>query len=327
MNFIKKWYIYQKERFPVMAYGFYILCIVIGTFYISNKICQNLYENWITTVFQNSPNSHLMGALMPYTINWQIIIPMFVVAFLQFLMVRIIDEFKDYEEDCKYRPYRPVPRGLVSLKELRVLFCICASLQFIITWCVSPSIIWYLIAVWVFFGVMSKSFFIKKFLEKHILIEVLLDELLMPILVLYLSKFVQYGNIIQYSSMQSIFDINILNIGMFLAMSYIISWIIEIARKVRCKQDEERGVKTYTAVLGIKKTILILFILETILMANLVFILGTKLLLPIASVYLLVNIINFLFLIKQNKVFAKATELSANIYVLISYLILGFLIL
>ena len=43
--------------------------------------------------------------------NVGVFITMFVVAFLQFLMVRIIDEFKDYEEDKKYRPYRPVPRG------------------------------------------------------------------------------------------------------------------------------------------------------------------------------------------------------------------------
>ena len=45
---------------------------------------------------------------------------MFIVTFLQFLMVRIVDEFKDYEEDCKYRPYRPVPRGLIKLKELKI---------------------------------------------------------------------------------------------------------------------------------------------------------------------------------------------------------------
>lgn len=32
-------------------------------------------------------------------------------------MVRIVDEFKDYEEDCEYRPYRPVPRGLITLKD------------------------------------------------------------------------------------------------------------------------------------------------------------------------------------------------------------------
>src|SRR2546430_12635765 len=42
----------------------------------------------------------------------------FVTAFLFFLQLRIADEFKDFEEDSRYRPYRPVPRGLVGLREL-----------------------------------------------------------------------------------------------------------------------------------------------------------------------------------------------------------------
>ena len=41
-----------------------------------------------------------------YTRNYKNLIPMFVVGFLQFLMVRIVDEFKDYDEDCKcYKKY------------------------------------------------------------------------------------------------------------------------------------------------------------------------------------------------------------------------------
>ena len=240
-------------------------------------------------------------------------------AILQFLMVRIIDEFKDYEEDCKYRPYRPVPRGLVSLKELKILFFICAILQVVITACINPIILIYLALVWAFFAIMSKSFFIKKFLSKHILVEVLLDELLMPILVLYLSKFVQYSNPFE-------FDINCLNIWKFLLMSYIVSWIVEIARKVRCKEDEEKGVKTYTAVFGIKKASLILFVLETILVSMQYLVLENKNILLILVPYTLVNILNLLFVIKQNRKFAKAVELSANIYILIAYFSLSLLI-
>ncbi len=37
-------------------------------------------------------------------------------SFLAFLQLRIADEFKDFEEDSKYRPYRPLPRGLITLR-------------------------------------------------------------------------------------------------------------------------------------------------------------------------------------------------------------------
>jgi len=36
MNFLKKWYTYQKERFPVLTYGLYCFTIVFGTFCYSN---------------------------------------------------------------------------------------------------------------------------------------------------------------------------------------------------------------------------------------------------------------------------------------------------
>ena len=239
-------------------------------------------------------------------------------AILQFLMVRIIDEFKDYEEDCKYRPYRPVPRGLVSLKELKILFFICAILQVVITACINPIILIYLALVWAFFAIMSKSFFIKKFLSKHILVEVLLDELLMPILVLYLSKFVQYSNPFE-------FDINCLNIWKFLLMSYIVSWIVEIARKVRCKEDEEKGVKTYTAVFGIKKATLLLSALEIIL-ACIQGIILKKYTISVICLVLAVILINIGFFTKRNKKFAKLTELSANIYIFLVYFSMGLLL-
>ena len=311
MTFLKKWYIYQKERFPVLIYGIYILAIVLGTFAISNIICNNASSEKLHIY----ASSQLHGAPSLGVVQWIRIIPMYIVTFLQFLMVRIIDEFKDYEEDCKYRPYRPVPRGLITLKELKILFIICVILQFGITLFVEPVSVMYLIGVWIFFALMSKSFFIKKFLDKHILIELILDELLMPILVVFLSRFITYVN--PTSSFYSY--INIGDILPFIIMTYIISCIVEIARKVRCKENEEKGVKTYTAVLGINKTIFILFMLETIVMILQLIILGKQYLLLILSSYVIVNIINWLFVMKKNKLFAKLTEISANLYILIAY--------
>ncbi len=305
MNFIKKWYTYQKERFPVLTYGIYILAIVISVFCFNNYLAPAKYEEISKLVCSVDPEK--------YVINYYKIIPMFIVAFLQFLMIRIIDEFKDYEEDCKFRPYRPVPRGLITLRELKILFIICAILQLAITICINPKGIFLLIFVWIFFAIMSKCFFMKKFLDKHLLIEVFLDELLMPILILYLSSYIYY---IDYSK-----------IWKLLVMSYIISWIVELARKIRCKEDEEEGVRTYTAVLGIRKAMLLLFILETILMIIQTVILGKTYIVLTIGTYIVANLMNLLFVIKQSRKYAKITELSANVYILISYLSLILLIL
>ena len=189
MNFFKKWYTYQKERFPIATYGLYIFSIVFGTFCFATE-----------------------------SKNWIMLIPMFVVALLQFLMVRIVDEFKDFEEDSKYRPYRPVPRGLVSLKELGILGGICAIIQIGLTAILNLKGLIYLSLVWIFFAIMSKSFFIKKLVDKHILLEVTLDEFLMPLLVLYLSTFVTTISV---------------KLIPFLILSYLGSWIVEDVKKMK----------------------------------------------------------------------------------------------
>lgn len=315
MEFFKKWYTYQKERFPVLTFAIYIFCIVFATFSITNYFQMINYENIMKDFnFYVEPEK--------YIIEYYKLIPMFIVAFLQFLMVRIVDEFKDYEEDCKYRSYRPVPRGLITLKELKVLFIICASLQLIITYIVEPTAIFLLLIVWIFFAIMSKGFFIKKFLDKHILFEVALDELLMPILALYLSAFIRY--MIPIGSFNP--NVNYSNFYMFLLMTYVISWIVEIARKIRCKEDEEKGVKTYTAVFGIKGAIFILFILETLLTLIHTFILEGQYLFITVGIYVLVNTINILFLKNKSKKLAKSVGLAANIYIIIAYLSLGLMI-
>ena len=256
---------------------------------------------------------------------------MFIVTFLQFLMVRIVDEFKDYEEDCKYRPYRPVPRGLIKLKELKILFIICIILQLILTITCSQNGILYLIILWVFFALMSKGFFIKKILDKHLLLEVTLDELILPIMILYLANFIpqiylNYNSSTDLTIANSIIFVDP-NVWKILVMAYIISWIVEVARKIRCKEDEEEGVKTYTAILGIGKAMLLIFVLETLLMLVQGTILGQKNYIWILALYILANIPNILFAKKKTKKMAKLAELSANIYIAIVYSSLVILIL
>ena len=290
MNFFKKWYTYQKERFPVLTYGFYILCLTFATFFYNTK-------------------------MLEIKSNVGTFIVMFVVAFLQFLMVRIIDEFKDYEEDKKYRPYRPVPRGLIKLQELRVLFVIWVVLQLGLTLILNPISVLFLLILWVVFVLMTKSFFMKKIVDKHILLEVALDEVMLPVLILYLASFIKI-------------DMTIL--WRLLLLTYVVSWIIEIARKVRCKKDEEKGVKTYTAVFGIPKATILLSVLELILTICRIILPG-KPLFNWAQIILLVLfvgiiVVNVFFTQKKTRKFAKAVEYLADSLVMLTLLSAAFVV-
>ena len=127
----------------------------------------------------------------------------------------------------------------------------------------------------------------------------------MPLLVLYLSTFVTTISV---------------KLIPFLILSYLGSWIVEIARKVRCKEDEENGVKTYTAVFGIPKATTIVVVLEALIMMMQYYILGTKYIIPILALYVLINIPNLLFIIKENKKLAKMVGLLANMYLILVYI-------
>ena len=149
-NIFQRLYVYQKERFPVVTFALYIACIVIGVFFITDayaaKESGKFLKNSVETIFYNR--------------DYFKMIPMFIVGFLQFFMVRVIDEHKDFEEDSKFRNYRPVPRGLISLKVLKVLFVISFIAQFLITTLCGGSLL-LLVILWCAVLLLANDFFIK----------------------------------------------------------------------------------------------------------------------------------------------------------------------
>src|SRR6188768_2989729 len=89
---LQRLWIYQGERFPLLANGTLVVALTIGVSGFASG-----GKGWPSL-------ARLMAA--------------FVVALGFFMLLRIADEFKDAADDAAYRPYRPVPRGLVSLREL-----------------------------------------------------------------------------------------------------------------------------------------------------------------------------------------------------------------
>src|SRR5436305_14666853 len=146
-----RWWVYQRERFPVVAHG-----LLIAAF-SSSAVCfaallrsQQIYRIEIP---------HPLSLLVAYA-----------TAFLFFLQLRIADEFKDFEEDSRYRPYRPVPRGLVKLRELAVVFVLTALIQLGLALWLDTGLLLLLGVTWTYLVLMSKEFFVAEWLKKrHIL--------------------------------------------------------------------------------------------------------------------------------------------------------------
>ena len=166
----------------------------------------------------------------------------FVTSLLFFLQLRIADEFKDYEDDARYRPYRPVPRGLVTLREL-ALGRRRRARRSSSRWrsgC-EPSHRLLLAIAWVYLALMTREFFVAALAEAHPVVYMASHMVIMPLIDLYATA-CDWWVAGLVSRRPGLF--------WFLIVSYLNGIVIEIGRKTRAPADEEHGVETYSALWG-----------------------------------------------------------------------------
>lgn len=215
---MNRWIIYQKERFPLHQHG-----PLVFAFSFSALIFSRLLRGEVS-----------LPSLTQTTVA-------FVTAMLFFLQLRIADEFKDFEEDRRYRPYRPVPRGLVQLRELAVVFAFCAILQLLLALWLHPPLLILLSITWLYLGAMSKEFFVRDWLVARPITYLWSHMLIMPLIDLYATScdWLYHGA-----------DRPPNGIIWFLIVSFFNGVLIEFGRKIRAQEDEETGVNTYSALWG-----------------------------------------------------------------------------
>lgn len=212
---MNRWWIYQQERFPLLAHG-----PLIAAFSASAV-----------------GYSALLRGGRPAALS-------FGVAFLgslgSFLLLRIADEFKDAEEDARYRPYRPVPRGLVQLRELAAIGVAVALLQLLLAVSVGWPLVGLLAVTWAYFLLMSREFFARTWLKARPVAYLFSHMLIMPLIDWFATgcDWVRAD-----ASMPP-------GLFWFLAASFCNGVVIELGRKIRAPGQEEPGVETYSALWG-----------------------------------------------------------------------------
>lgn len=213
---MNRWWIYQKERFPLLAHG-----PLIAAF----SACAVSFSS----LLERTPHP-----------TAQMFLTAFGVCLLMFLQLRIADEFKDAGEDARWRPYRPVPRGLVTLKELRMLFILAAAAQTALVIALDFRLMIVLSIAWSYLALMSAEFFCRDWLKKRPVIYLLTHMGIMPLVDFFgtACEWLPRGNHAPSG------------LGWFLAASFFNGIVIEIGRKLRQPADEEDGVETYSRLWG-----------------------------------------------------------------------------
>lgn len=213
---MNRWWIYQRERFPILTWA-----VFIGT--VSFAVLSFSAQARGATVF--SAHSFVVA---------------FVCTILVFLQLRIADEFKDFEDDAASRPYRPVQRGLVKLRELRIVAFGALGIQLSLASSRDARLLIPLGAVLVYLGLMTREFFVPQWLRRHATVYLLSHQLILPLIYFFISAcdWLPAGTAASRG------------LGWILAMAYASGTVVEIGRKIRSPADEEKGVETYSVLWG-----------------------------------------------------------------------------
>jgi 4-hydroxybenzoate polyprenyltransferase len=294
-SFLKRFYLYQKERFPIAGYA-----VLVGAFSFSaisySRICRGEtgFVDWKT---------FLVGIFTTISL---------------FLLVRIFDEFKDAEDDAKYRKELPVPRGLVSLRELGILGAVLIILQIVVNLIFFPKMLLIYFIIIAYLALMGKEFFIASWLKKHQFWYVVSHMFIIPLIDIYASGL---DWLLAGVSAPA-------GLLFFFAVSYMNGIVLEIGRKIRIPEKEAHGVLTYTSMLGINRAviywIIVLFVTLSLSVAASVFAgYGMTSFIVLGIVFALCVWPAILFLIRKTHKRSKMIEYASAAWTIAMYLTLG----
>lgn len=295
LPYLKRLYIYQKERFPVVITLIATMAFTFSA--ISYSRLSRGAEGFVAW------DTYLIGCFAAFTL---------------FFLVRVFDEFKDKEDDAKNRKYLPVPRGLIKLKELRIIGIVIVVIQITVITIFQTKMLYLYLIVLAFLCLMGVEFFVPKFLKPRQILYISSHLLIFPLLDMYSS-----GLDWQLNGQQPH-----VGLAFFFVVSYLDGLLVEFGRKMRAPEDEEKNVVSYTGMWGIKGAITIWF---STLLVTLIFAIlaaqyagyGTIAIIILGSLALITMIPAIIFLKNPNKKTAKGMEHISGIWTVGMYLSLG----
>jgi len=294
-SFFRRFLTYQAERFPFLAHGLLIAAFSFSAIAYS-RICRGV-SGFID--FQ----TYGIGVFITVTL---------------FFLVRIFDEHKDAEDDARYRPELPVPRGLVTLNELKRVGWLVFGLQIIVQAIWLPAMLPAFLMVMAYLCLMGKEFFVANWLKERQFWYVTSHMFIIPLVDVYASGLDWH--------LAGVFPSK--GLLFFFAVSYFNGIVLEVGRKIKAPEQESEGVLSYTAQLGTKRAVwlwigVLALTLGLAVVAARYAGFGQGTLVFLLAIFGLCTAIAGLFLGSQTPKRAKYIEYAAAFWTISMYLSLG----
>jgi len=295
LSLLHRLYLYQKERFPLFGHGLLVMAFSFSAISYT-RICRGI------SGFVSLP-TFIIGVFTTISL---------------FLLVRIFDEHKDAADDARYRNTLPVPRGLISLKELRKVGWTVVFLQISLNAWFFPKMLLLYGLVIAYLCLMGREFFMSDWLKRHQFWYITSHMFIIPLIDTYASGLDWFLNGADAPK----------GLLFFFAVSYLNGVVLEVGRKIRAPQDEVEGILTYTYQLGKKKapSMWIALLLLTLAMAVVAAHYagyGTEAFSVLGIIFICCMLPAIWFLHRPSAKAAKGIELSSGLWTIGMYLTLG----
>lgn len=213
-----RWWVYQRERFPLVSHVPFAVLLATAAL------------GWSTvTGGRPVPSLVTIAAASATTL-------------LFLLQLRVADEFKDLEDDRRFRPERPVPRGLVTLRELGWIAVAAAVIQLALALYVAPLLAVTLGLLWAYWGLMSAEFFLHRWLKAHAVAYLVSHIIVVAFLMIHVTAF-DWVPAAGRPGREFV---------AFLAFAFFVGIVVELGRKTWAPDQEREGVETYSRLWGVR---------------------------------------------------------------------------
>lgn len=215
--FSRLW-IYQSERFPLVKTAPLLAAFSAASISVSALLAGRSLPHW---------SAFLVG---------------FIIAMALFFQMRVCDEYKDLADDQKFRPTRPIPRGLVSLRLIITLGVASLPIAVLAAWMWEPALLLLLALTWVWLAAMTAEFGVPVWLKSRPVLYLVSHMAIMPLIDLLLTgiEWVPAGRPDP-------------QLWLFLALSFVNGCVLEIGRKLWAPENEIIGVETYSGLWGAQR--------------------------------------------------------------------------
>jgi len=209
---LNNWRIFQRERFPLSSHLPLILALLFA-------------------------HAALAGLATAWPWPW---VTLFLVLLSFFFRMRLFDEIKDYAIDCEKNPSRPLPRGVLGVRDLQQLILILFCFELALTGLAKPIALAVLLPAQGYSFLMYREFFISDFLRPRLTTYAISHTVIMILLSALCSAWLLDRLPWQLEARNWIFAIACLAIFN----------VFEFGRKTFAESEEQPGVDSYSKIWG-----------------------------------------------------------------------------